>query len=408
VRRWRYLGVVIFLSLFGLLGMQAWRSMVAPEFKASVMPRAAQASEASSNAASSATSSAPATAKESPLAKVEPVGAVSSAPAEPAASSADRELVLNLCGVGPLRLKPPSATEKRDSFETLPPSLGVYARSAAWPRILAAMEAAPDERSRAAALLLRSWGRLDVEFSLSQPQQPQADPSRWQRELAVMARSTSDAAVLHWALATCGPQPSLAECQALSPKDLVRLAPEDGSHWLALAADSRASPQERDAAFRRATTAASFGDMPSLAPAVDKAFPADLPAYLRIEMLVQTIGVEAAFPGNAVFGLASWCRQPATHERRAQCAALADALADRGQSLKALGMAKSLGKKNGWSDAKVSAVAAEEAALMNTLLNAVHSLDPTDSYTCKSVETLQRWLHSRASLGERAALKALR
>jgi hypothetical protein len=406
VRHWRLLGVAILLALFSGVGVQAWRSMVVPDLRTTVSPRAAPLGDTPSGAVLGTASQVSAAAQNPPPSKVGPVVALASAPAEASASLADREVVLDLCGVGPLRLKPPSAAEKRDSYEILPPSLGAYARSAAWPRVLAAMDAAPDERSHAAAMLLRYWGLLDAEASPAQLAQPAVDTSRWQRELALAARRSSDAAVLRWALVACGRTPSAAECHALSTKDLVRLAPDEGSHWLALASDSQASPQDQEAAFRRATTAARFSDMPSLALAVDKAFPADLPDYLRMELLVQTIGVEAAFPDNTMSGLVKWCRQPAGNERRAQCAALADALAERGQSLMALGMARSIGKKHGWPDTKVAAVAAEEAALMNTLSNATAPSNPNEVYACKNVQSMQRWAVSRATLGERAALKS--
>jgi hypothetical protein len=56
----------------------------------------------------------------------------------------------------------------------------------------------------------------------------------------------------------------------------------------------------------------------------------------------------------------------------------------------------------------VAAVVAEETALMNTLLNATAPSNPDEIYACKSVQTMQRWVQSRATLGERAALKSWR
>jgi hypothetical protein len=366
----RYLGAALLLLMMVGVGWQAWRSVVVSAPMAPVVPQVAShpqrvlgvvtASAEAVVARLSADSDAPGELRP----QASPTGA--SAPA-------GGETVLDLCGVGPLRVKLPQAGEQPSSFELLPNALGVYARSAAWPRVLAAMESMPGDRSRAAALVLKASGLLDAEATLSQLTLPSVDVSRWQSELALLAKASSDAAVLRWALAVCLRDPTAPACQTLSRQDLVRLAPDDGSHWLAVAATPGATTTEREAALRRAAAASRFTSMPSLAMAVDAALPPDLPGYLRQDLLVQVIGVEAAFPDDTMFNLSNHCRTASANDRRDLCLALADRLAAQGEDLTSLAVARSIGKRLGWSDARVESMRAEESVLTGTLLNKLNA-----------------------------------
>lgn len=318
-------------------------------------------------------------------------------PQAPAAASAARpsQITLDLCGVGPVpvRLPPPGAADP--SFELLPRPLGQHARAEAWARVLDAMDASPTERNRAAALVLRASGLFEAETSPLVQAMPDTTP--FVRQLAALAQGTRDAGVLQWALAVCERTPRLAECQALSVRELVVLAPEDGRNWLLLAAADAAG---RDEALRRAASAPVIAAMPSLTPAIEAAAAADLPPYLLQDLLVHAVGVEAAQVNSRLFSALRHCRE-ATGERRGTCLALADALQLRGPELTELGVAAGLGKRLGWSPDRVAAAKAEQLSLMAQ----IPRFDMDQPYGCANVERTRDWLRERATLGERATLQ---
>jgi hypothetical protein len=405
VRRWRLLGVAILLALFGGVGVQAWRSMAVPVPRMQTLPRAG-IGVASIAVAGSHQPAAPL----DPAVTLSAATTVASAPSSPAGAVAPApgEVVMDLCGVGPLRVKLPEPGQKDESFEALPRSLGLYARNAVWPRILSALELAPDDRSRATALVLRASGVLDAEASTAQPHKPASNTLPWRLELARLARNSSDANVLRWALAACALAPDSDECQALSPTDLPRRAPDDGFHWLAAAFAPNTSTADRDAALQRAAQAPRFGQFPSVAPAVDAAVPMEVLPYLRNELLSIAIGVDAALSATDVqeplFGLLKLCSKRQDH--RVMCAELSEALATRGQTMAALDWAHALGKHNGWAPERLASVRKEANAVLSHLL--VVMLGDGQPWSCAAVENTRQWIHDRARLGERAALQRKR
>lgn len=334
--------------------------------------------------------------------RAEPVVASAAAAAAaasvlPVAVAAPRptQMSLDLCGVGPvsIRLPPPGAPDA--SFELLPRPLGQHARSEAWSRVLAALDASSADSSRAAALVLRASGLLYAEASPLAQTLPDTTP--YVRQLAALAGGTRDAGVLQWALSVCQRSPRLAECQALSVRDLVALAPEDGRNWLLLAA---ADAGKRDEALRRAASAPGMGVIPSLTPAVEDAAPPDLPPYLLQELLVHALGVESALVDPAMFGAFHHCRT-ASKEQRDSCAALADVLHQRGTDLLTLGLARSIGGLHGWSPERTARAKADEALLTAQF----PKFDEDQPYGCANVQRTRDYFRERATLGERATLK---
>lgn len=302
---------------------------------------------------------------------------------------------LELCGIGNVPMPRRISGREAESFELLPGPLGQWARAEAWPRVLAAMQASPLERARAAALVLQASGLLDDAASPA-ALSARHDTVPFARQLALMAHGTRDAGVLQWALAVCAREPGLAECQTLSAADLVAMAPEDGRSWLLLAA---AEPARREEAMRRVAQAPVLSSRPTLASAMSP--PPGLPPYLWLEMLVQFIGVEATFMDTSMLAVLRYCRAVGD-DGRAVCLALADTLALRGSDLMSLSVARSLGQSLGWPAARLAELKLAEAQLIAQAL-LVHQT--TQPYSCANVERVLSWVTDWGLLGEREALQ---
>lgn len=324
-------------------------------------------------------------------------GATPPTPAAASAAGRPTHLTLELCGIGRMSIPLPKDEAEGERWELLPRALGQYARAEAWDRVTTALDASPVERERAAAMVLRASGLLDAEAAAMQlTRRPQT--TAHVQQLATLARETRDAGVLQWALALCQREPALEACKALSPRDLVALAPQDGRSWLLLAA---ADADRREEALQRAARAPKISSLPSLAAAVDSAAPASLPPYLRHDLQVQALGIELGLGDGWPWSFASrHCRQP-ENRGRPTCSALAEALQERGPDLLAMVIGRSMGESQGWPAARVTAAKGEEAGLQ-----AQFPAFATDQpYACATVARWRAWLLDRAAVGERGALQ---
>lgn len=313
------------------------------------------------------------------------------------AGTAPEQLNFELCGIGPVPIRRPSAAKVAEVFELLPRPLGLDARAEAWTRVTQTLDASPADRDRAAALVLRASGLLDAEATLSTLTR-RPDTAPYVRQLARLARQTRDAGVLQWALSVCERERTMPECQALSAHELVKLDPEDGRSWLLLAA---ADAGRRDESLRRAAMAPVMGVMPSLSQPVVSVGAAGLPPYLLQELLVQAIGVQAAMVDGALYRAIDHCRKAADGERRATCLTLADALAERGRDVVTMAVGRSIGSRSGWSAARVDASKAEE----RNLIERMPLQEEAQPWSCRAVETTVQWVADSDRLGERAALQ---
>ncbi len=351
-----------------------------------------------------AASSAPARQAEptrpSPAALAPSMTTIRPAPADPQANEAvvpPTQVTLELCGVGRMPISLPRDSGNEARWELLPRALGQYARTEAWARIVGTLDASPVERERAAAMVLRASGLLQAEAAPATLLQ-RSDTTPHVQQLATLARQTRDAGVLQWALALCEREPALEACKALTPRDLVALAPQDGRSWLLLAA---ADADRREEALQRAARAPAISSLPSLAAAVNSAAPASLPPYLRHELQLQALGVELALGDGLPLSFASrHCRQPA-NQSQSTCAAVAQALQERGPDLLAMVIGRRMGEVQGWSAARVAAAKDEETHLQA----AFPDLATDQPYGCATVGRMRDWLLDRGALGERAALQ---
>jgi len=358
-------------------------------------------------------------------------------PAATATPAPPARPVLDLCGVGTVSI-PPRAPGAPISYETLPAPLGVHARAEAWPQVLAALESAGSERGRAAALMLRASGPLEAEATPSVWQRPQPDHTPQVRALAALARGTRDAVVLRWALGLCERDSQragreLPECAALSVRDLVRLEPDNAANWLRLGAsltDVRSAGQtpeaqaearaEADEALRRAAAAPrlSLWDQ-RLSAAVESALPASLPGHVQLQLLITTIGIDAAMVDTAGFWMLRQCpaglaqsdasnasdASQASDPKRVTCSALAELAAERGDSLTTLGLAESLGRRLGAPASLLAAAREEQRSLLEVI---VAMPDPAQPLSCDSLSQVRALVRGAATKGELATLRELR
>jgi hypothetical protein len=293
---------------------------------------------------------------------------------------------IELCGVGTLR----SDREAPHLFE--------HALAAAWPRLLAAMERSPAERSRAAALVVRHGlqvrevGRLDATL----PTEPRA-------ALASMAQASPDPALLHWALGLCAFPGAPASCGGLSAEDAVRRAPEDLANWLLLV---QIDPTQTVRALKGAVAATQFSPSPSLLPWVSAALPPDLPAYLRHMLLLEAHGMQMAVDGTSsgLSSLSRHCR--ASGADRAACLALAETLEQQAPDLIALMHSRVIGQGQGWPAQRVEAARARSHALTNDLIRlGVFQGQPEQLLSCASIERSEVALRELATYGELGAIR---
>jgi hypothetical protein len=314
---------------------------------------------------------------------------------------------VELCGVGPVTL-PPRPAGAPPTFELLPAALGLHARADAFRGVLQTLDASADDRHRAAALMLRRSGLLDAEAAPHTLLTTRPDPTPYTQALARMARSTRDALVRRWALAACasgGPRPAADACQPLGPQDVLDLDRDDGWAWVLLAEqrDKAGDAAGRDDAMQAAARARRFPALDgALAAAVDAAFPAELPAYLRVDLAVVTIGIEAAVTVTEGWFLLHQCSAERTADptRRALCGELAAALSERGGTPNTLGIAIAIGERSGWPADRLDRLRAEYRALTEALLAVIDD----QPYTCTAVDRLRSLVSARAAGSERALL----
>lgn len=301
-------------------------------------------------------------------------------------AAASERVPVELCGVGLVQVNRPAAGQSLSPDEKLP-HLFEHALAAAWPQVLAALAQSPVERARAAGLALRAAGLPETE---------NVDPRVYVRQLAQMATRSRDADIYQWAWTFCARAPDMPECRALSPQAWLERAHEDLRGWLLLA---RANPAERDSALRRAAQATAVAPLPALTPWVESAVPRGMALYLRLQLLIAVVGIEAAFTDSAYSFALTQCRERPEH--RDTCSALADNLAQNGTDTMSLGVARALGRHAGWPPERIAAVDTLDQELARLAL----SEDASQTYTCSSVDRHTAWFRDRAALGERAALR---
>ena len=439
-RRWGW-PVALVLVLVVVLGLRLFQQLAAPGEQATAgwgdaglhagRQAASGASGSDSRSHESAVETSPqlANATQTAVRVARAASAALAAVTQRAAVKLPSERSLELCGLGRLivDLPPPlpgatlggvAQAGAADAVPPplwtppagLPPALGQQARAAAWPELLAAMEAAGQPlRSRAAAQLLRAAGVVAADsLPLGTPEsavpneaaasaaqlgraavgvqtsaRTTAQTTAQTHAVAALARlarpvvrvagqqQQGDATVLRWALAMCARQARpVAECQRIGARDLVRLAPEDSASWLALAARPGLPAAERQKALQRAAAAPQFTGLGgALAVQVDAAWPEQRPGYVQVQVLALALAVEATLDDSTVPAVLQVCSAQvlaapvAEGSAHAPCEAMGRRARANGPDLEWLAAAAVLGQRLGWPEAERGKLRDEAAAL---------------------------------------------
>jgi hypothetical protein len=403
--RWR-LGLAVVAAKLVLLALLAWwwgsrGGPVAPAAPPGPARAAAAAGGASSPQAAGTLASAPAT-RPGPGAAAALAASAVAPPGVPASAAqaggaALTEVTLEICEVGRVTVKLPPPGEAPAAEETFP-HLFEHAQNAAWPQVLATLEGAADEVSRAAAAVLRVTRVADP--GPREPPLDNAATGEALQRLALLAQQSRHTAVLQWAWALCTQRAPAPACQGLSPQAVLDSAPDDGRLWVNLAS-TLADPDEREQALRRAAEAPRYGPGPSLLPAVQAALPPGLPAHVRMMLLMQTLMADLQLLDSYFSFLVQHCRSHP--EARPTCLALAETMSARGPDLLTMAVGRRIGQTLGWPEERVAGLQRAQQALQSA-----HILpDPTILFSCSSIQRTTAWLEDRAQNGERAALQRL-
>jgi len=304
---------------------------------------------------------------------------------------------LRVCGLGSVSAGPQGgdAAARRLRAQRARPVLA---------RWLEALQASPEPRGRAAALVLAPM--------LGEPRPLPVSVWAAQRErLAELAGGgPRDAGVLALALQACAIGAAPAEgsaCARLTAEDAIAADPAHGEPWWLLAERERsaADPQLAEEAIRRAL-GLPFGRVAeqSLYGAVQAAQPADAGVIERLEMYELLAALRGAWSDAAVQATTSWCAaaalaaQPA---RRDACQQLAEHLVLRGVTLAQVGAGRSLGERLGWFPERMAAAGRD----LDAAARLEASFRGDDAHDCPA---LQRQLDHQlllASQGEAAAVR---
>jgi hypothetical protein len=192
--------------------------------------------------------------------------------------------------------------------------------------------------------------------------------------LARLAATTSDPQVYALAMSTCSAaQSTEGACQMLSPEQWARLDPGNATPWLFIlqqAGQRRDVATQNDALYRIAMSRRSEQYSCSLPGLVLDHVPADeasMPVALTLSS--EALDVEKAWALPGYTALYDVCRPSALRDanRRQTCAAVAELLVDRADTLLERGIGVGLGRRLGWPDERVDRLQGEVDAYAASL-----------------------------------------
>ena len=327
---------------------------------------------------------------------------------------------VQICGGAWVKLQADGAPEYDD-----------LARAAGLPeareQTIAALRAHPDALSRAtglwlemsgsshrkAALLTAAAGCDSVECPAArqvtqQGAQP-ADPevAGLRDALARMALSSSDPRVYALALHVCGgPLHSAGACQMLSAAQWARLAPANAAPWFAMLSAARAANDaaaQDEALHRIATAKRSDQSFFAIPAAVLAAAPAgEASSMAALLLVVEAIGLQAAVALPSYQPIVTFCKGPALRDenRRQTCAAIAETMVERSDTLIERGIGRAIGRELGWPAERIDRLGGEMNDYMTTASPATDPTSPSCGPLRRELDRVRR----QALIGETGAL----
>lgn len=255
-------------------------------------------------------------------------------------------------------------------------------------RWIAAMQSSGDERLRAAGWLLGLAG----------------DGAGLRDRLATLAAASRDPLVQAYALRACrGTSAASSACQALSPAAWAQLEADNAAAWLAVAGDARVDAELQLDALEQAARATRYDThAAALHALVQAAAPPGIGDLDRVAMGRQVSTARADWLGTEPLRLHCGAAQLADPERAQWCGRIAELLATRAQALPDLLMAREIGQRTGWTEARLDALRDEADAL--TALE--HRLtDPAELGSCAALARQSAFYADVGRLGLVGALR---
>lgn len=200
--------------------------------------------------------------------------------------------------------------------------------------------------------------------------------------------------------------PACLGATSCTPADAARWAevePENASAWLARAAMEPARAEEWVERASRATRIDTYHDV--FVQEAMRAVPSDVPAYVKLDVAVFMIGVQAAFSDHTMSAAARFCPRQPNPARAATCARLANTLVRHARDLHTRTVGVLMLERQG--AAAPAEVAQHKAELEKRTRNLVSLDDARQPWACPRVERMLRFVEMRGSQGELAAARAL-
>lgn len=319
---------------------------------------------------------------------VEPAAPAAPAPGPAAAPPVQPPAAAELCGLG--TVKPPADGGEQALLARLPAPVGRHALDEARQGALRTL-AAGDARQRAAAWLLAQPEGDGVRAE---------DSAAWAGGFVAEALATRDPQALRWAGQACRFMADGPACRHALVRARVQAEPANAVHWVDWAHEE---PAAAEAAWAGLQQAGYWRDgTATLAGAVRRGLPPQLPGYLSGALLVDASGREAAMQGVVTDLVDDRCAAPGGPEQAA-CDRLAHLMLERSDSVLTLWQGRKLAKRLGWPEATLQAVEQEVRSLTRAWAEA-----PPDEgrlLGCPQVQALQAQVAAFEQDGELAALR---
>lgn len=335
------------------------------------------------------------------LLRAQPIGLpvderASSAPAS-SPTDVTSKAAWDLCGVGlvpvPVTLTA-NANANGLTLADLPSPLGEHAMTVAADRLIVRLTSGLPRQQAVAALLKMHdvQNRDDVEAIASR--------------LADLAAVSNDPVVLGWALSMCSSYRS-GLCDEGLARRWVAIESDNAAAWLALAHVQGVSRDEVNRGLLRTTRyGTSYG---AAAAAMQAAWPADLPQYLKVAATASGLGFDALVSSLHVQLAFSHCS--ATHQvgisAMNACAALAESMTEHSDSLIGALTGTALGRRLGWRNERVDAARSKIHALQ-TQAAASFDFSSAQALSCREVDRFDAYVQDVVALGEVATLRRQR
>lgn len=296
-----------------------------------------------------------------------------------AESRALRPGEVEVCGIGIVQ-GPVAATGAAGSAADIELPAGLHER---WSRevdaLVAALATSGTPGAEAAAALMQ--GRL--------------------ADLVKLALRDRDPRTVQWAVQACqGRGQAEPTCLLVSSRLWVEVEPDNGMAWLALLA---AEPAAQADAVYGLTRAHRFDErIGALVAVVDAAAPLTVPAHQRANLLVQAMGIDMArsLPSFAPLSQVCPANVAADANRREQCSAIAELLANRSNTLLARGFAAPLGERAGWSAGRVAALRRQQEQAQRRLSEHIEAWLKLPPLGCEQLTALSGHFRDLARRGE--------